>query len=39
MSSKNLKTIKAAGLVIRKRNWLYTITSGDQPVPGEPLLG
>jgi DNA-binding MarR family transcriptional regulator len=38
MSSKNLKTLKAAGLVVRKRNRLYTLTPGYQPVPGEPLL-
>ena len=38
MSSKNLMTLKAAGLVIRKHNRLYYLTPGYQPVPGEPLL-
>jgi biotin operon repressor len=38
MSSKHLKTLKTAGLVVQKRNRLYAITPACQPVPGEPLL-
>jgi len=38
MSSKHLKVLKAAGLVLQKRNRLYAIQPAHQPVPGEPLL-
>jgi predicted transcriptional regulator len=38
MSSKHLKILKAADLVIQKRNRLYAIHPAHQPVPGEPLL-
>ena len=38
MSSKHLKMLKDAGLVERKRNRLYILTTAYQPVPGEPLL-
>jgi len=38
MSSKHLKMLKDAGLVERKRNRLYVLTTAYQPVPGEPLL-
>jgi DNA-binding transcriptional ArsR family regulator len=38
MSSKHLKVLKDAGLIERKRNRLYALTSAYQPVPGEPLL-
>jgi DNA-binding transcriptional ArsR family regulator len=38
MSSKHLKMLNAAGLVVRKRNRLYTLTPAYKPVPGEPLL-
>ena len=36
--SQHLKVLKDAGLVERKRNRLYVLTSAYQPVPGEPLL-
>ena len=38
MSSKHHKTLKAAGLVVQKRNRCYAIPPAHQPVPGEPLL-
>ncbi|MFM2293800.1 MAG: Helix-turn-helix domain [Verrucomicrobiota bacterium] len=38
MSSKHLKSLKAAGLVLQKRNRCYAIPPAHQPVPGEPLL-
>ena len=38
MSSKHLKTLKAAGMVVQKPNRCYAIPPAHQPVPGEPLL-
>ena len=38
MSSKHLKVLKAAGVVVQKRTRLYALTAAYQPVPGEPLL-
>lgn len=38
MSSKHLKVLKAAGLIERKRNRLYTLAAVYQLAPGEPLL-
>jgi biotin operon repressor len=38
MSSKHLKILKAAGLVVQRPNRLYAIPPGCQPVAGEPLL-
>jgi biotin operon repressor len=38
MSSKHLKILKAAGLVVQRPNRLYAIPPAHQPVPGEPLL-
>ncbi len=38
MSSKHLKILKAAGLVVQRPNRLYAIPPACQPVPGEPLL-
>ena len=38
MSSKHLKVLKAAGLVLQKRNRALRHPARTQPVPGEPLL-
>ncbi len=38
MSSKHLKVLKAAGLVVQKPNRCFAIPPAHQPVPGEPLL-
>lgn len=38
MSSKHLKTLKAAGLVVQKPSRCFAIPTAHQPVPGEPLL-
>jgi predicted transcriptional regulator len=38
MSSKHLKVLKGAGLVVQKSNRLYKLAPTHQLVPGEPLL-
>lgn len=38
MSSKHLKVLKDAGLIVRKRNRLYALVPAYQLAPGEPLL-
>src|ERR1017187_5579377 len=36
MSSKHLKVLKAAGMVLQKRNRLYALQPAHQPVPANP---
>ena len=38
MSSKHLRVLKAAGMVVQKPNRCYAIPAAHQPAPGEPLL-